>query len=348
MWASIRGGGATMGIRTICLGELLLRLSAPGRERLLQTPQLRVDVGGAEANVAVSLALLGDEAAFASVVPNGALGEAALGQLRRYGVDTRGVQRRDGRMGLYFLETGGLQRASGVHYDREASVFALGADTLDLDDAFAGAQWLHLSGVTPAIGPQGAALARRAMRLARERGLGVSFDGNYRASLWARWPGNAPAILRELFEMTDLLFGNHRDIGLVLGRDFGAGDPTRRDASAVAAAFEAFPALRTVACTTRVERSVDHHALDGLLATRDGLFRSRTFELDGIVDRIGTGDAFAAGVLHGLHGGLASQAAVDFGVAAAALKHSIPGDFNLATAAEVGRLLDDAAFAVRR
>lgn len=337
-----------MSVRTICLGELLLRLSAPGRERLLQTPQLRVDVGGAEANVAVSLARLGHDVGLLSVLPFGPLGDAVEGELRRHGVDTAGVARGPGRMGLYFLETGAVRRASQVVYDRAGSAFALGADALALEPAFAGAQWLHVSGVTPAIGPQGVAIARRALRLAHGAGLQVCFDGNFRAALWAGWDADAASILRELFSYADVLVVNHRDLGLVLGRDFAHAEPEVALAVAADAAFQAFPRLGRIACTTRHEHSVDRHRLSATLLTREAAFRAGPTEVEAIVDRIGTGDAFAAGLLHGLQVGMASAECAAFALAAAVVKHSIPGDFSLAGEGEIRLAMDDSGFAVRR
>lgn len=337
-----------MSVRTVCLGELLLRLSAPGRERLLQTPRLRVDVGGAEANVAVSLARLGHDVAMLSVLPSGPLGDAVEGELRRHGVDTAGVVRGPGRMGLYFLETGAVRRASRVVYDRAGSAFALGADALTLESALAGAQWLHVSGVTPALGPQGVAVARRAMRLARDAGLQVCFDGNFRAALWAGSGADPVPILRELFALADLLIVNHRDLGLALGGDFSRPEPDAALAAAAAAAFEAFPHLGRIACTLRVEHTVDRHGLSATLVTRQAVFQARRTEVEAIVDRIGTGDAFAAGLLHGLQAAMAPAECIAFALAAAVVKHSIPGDFNLAAEADIRQLMDDSGFAVRR
>ena len=191
--------------RVVCFGELLLRFSAPGHELLLQTPRLDVHVGGAEANVAVGLARLGRPAAMISAVPDNALGQAALGELRRHGVDVAGVQTLPGRMGLYFLSAGAVTRPFEVLYDRAASAFALAQpDLIDWDAALAGASWLHLSGVTPALGARAAEAAIRAAEGAVRLGVPVSFDGNYRAKLWAAWEGDGPAILRRLMAAADL------------------------------------------------------------------------------------------------------------------------------------------------
>ncbi|MCD7098542.1 sugar kinase [Stenotrophomonas sp. MMGLT7] len=340
-----------MSTRVICFGELLLRLAPPGRQRLLQSPLLEVHVGGAEANVAVSLANFGHAAAMAGTVAGDALGEAALGELRRHGVDTAALARGQGRMGLYFLQPGAIHRPSEVIYDRADSAFAL-ADPAgyDWDALLQGAQWLHLSGVSPALGEGAAAAAIDAAAAAHARGVKVSFDGNYRPRLWQRWGGDAPALLRQLLRHAQVLFADHRDIEVVLGHRFGQDDPQARSAAAAEAAFAEFPALQVMACTERVALSVDHHTLSARMFRRDGEQTTvPPLELAGIVDRIGGGDAFAAGVLHGLIEGLADAATLRFALAAAALKHSIPGDFNRVSAAEVQALADEQGrFDVRR
>ena len=335
--------------RIVCFGELLLRLAAPGRELLLQSPRLDVHVGGAEANVAVSLARFGHDVAMVSAVPRNALGIAAVGELRRHGVDTRGVAFAPGRMGLYFLATGAIQRPSEVLYDRAGSAFALApADFHDWDALLRDAGTLHVSGVSPALGPAAAAATLRAVRMASERGLTVSFDGNYRPKLWAAWDADAPAILRGILAHVDLLFADHRDIAVVLGRDFDALPATQRTTAAAQAAFAAFPRLRRMATTVRTQHSVDHHELSAQLITREHEVATQAHSITPIVDRIGAGDAFAAGLLHGLRSGQDEAESLRFGLACACLKHSIPGDFNLAGIADVEAFLGERRFDVRR
>ncbi|KAB7630199.1 MULTISPECIES: sugar kinase [Stenotrophomonas] len=336
--------------RVVCFGELLLRMSAPGRELLLQRGQLAVHAGGAEANVGVSLAHLGHAVAAVSTVPANPLGEFALGELRRHGVDTSAVRRTDGRMGLYFLTTGAVQRASEVVYDRADSAFAnSSAADYDWDTLLAGADWLHLSGVSPALNPAMAQATLAAARAACARGVKVSFDGNFRPSLWARWQGDAPGILRELFACADLVFADYRDIGVVLGGEFEQADVRERVDAAAAQAFAAFPRLQWMACTQRTPHSVDNHALGAMLIGRDGTRAvAPTREMIGIVDRIGGGDAFAAGILHGMMRGFAPDAIVRFGLAAGCLKHSIPGDFNPVSEADIMALTGEERFDVRR
>lgn len=336
--------------RIVCFGELLLRLGAPERERLLQSPRLDVHVGGAEANVAVALARLGHAAAMVSVVPDNPLGAAAVGELRRHGVDTAGVAVGEGRMGLYFLETGALQRPSRVVYDRAHSAFARAAPArFDWDALLAGADALHLSGVTPALGADCAQAAIDAARAARARGLTVSFDGNFRASLWAAWDGVPRAILSALMAEADIVFADHRDIGIALGTEFPQPSFPERIAAAAEAAFAAFPYLARLACTLRAQHSVDRHALSALMLARDGTRHATpTQELAAIVDRIGTGDAFAAGVLHGLRSAMDDDASLRYGLAAACLKHSIPGDFGLLDAREIADFVAHGRLDVRR
>ena len=346
-----------------CFGEILLRLSAPHCELLLQSPTLQTHIGGAEANVAVSLTQLGHRVTMASVVPDNPLGSACAGELRRRDVGTRWIRTVPGRMGLYFLTVGAGHRPSEVLYDRADSSFALASpDLMDWGRILSGVKWFHVSGVTPAVGPRAAESALRAVRMAREQGVSVSFDCNYRAKLWERWSGDPRAILREIVEHADLLFAEERDMALILGRTgparsagparsedtSGEIPPRERFRAAAADAMSTFPRLRTVATTVRTQRSVDDHDLSAISLSRDGLCTTRVYSIGRIIDRIGSGDAFAAGVLHGLLTGLDQQATLDFGLAAACLKHSIPGDFNLVGVADVQNLLRDTGFTVRR
>ncbi|MCD9032728.1 sugar kinase [Luteimonas sp. Y-2-2-4F] len=344
--------------RVLCFGELLLRLGAPGRELLLQSPRLEVQVGGAEANVAVSLARFGHHAALAGSVADNALGAAALGELRRHGVDVSRVRRAAGRMGLYFLAAGAGHRPSEVVYDRAGSAFAAApADAYDWPALLAGMDCLHVSGVTPALGQACADAAIAAARAAREAGALVSFDGNFRPKLWAAWDAEPAPLLHALLSEAAIAFADHRDIELVLGAGADAApdgddDGARREArilDAAARAFAAFPRLHRIATTLRGQRSVDAHSLGALLVTREGeVHRVAPHPLDGIVDRIGGGDAFAAGVLHGVLSGLPDGEALAFGHAAGCLKHTVPGDFNLVDAEAVHAFVRQERLDVRR
>ncbi|MBU8975989.1 sugar kinase [Lysobacter sp. FW306-1B-D06B] len=333
--------------RVVCFGELLLRLSAPGRERVLQSPRLDVHIGGAEANVAVLLAQLGHDAAMVSTVADNALGASAVGELRRYGVDTRPVREAPGRMGLYFLSHGAMQRPSEVLYDRADSAFVRNAD-YDWDALLEGADWLHLSGVSPALGLATAEATIAAARAARRLGVKVSFDGNFRGKLWQAWDGDAAGLLYQIFAEADLVFADHRDIAVVLNERVPS-EGEKAVAEAATRAFAAFPNLRWLTCTLRTQHSVDRHTLSAVMVERDGARRrAPDYALEGIVDRIGTGDAFAGGVLHGLISGMEPPDVLHFGLGAACLKHSIPGDFCLATAQEISDVISQAGFHVRR
>ena len=317
---------------TLFFGELLLRLGAPAPEALLQSPRLEVHVGGAEANVAVGLASLGHQTAMVSAVPDNVLGRAAVAAIRARGVDCRLVQVNPGRMGLYFLSPGASLRAPEIVYDRVGSSFSLCTpNSFDWDALLAGAGRLHLSGITPALGPISADVALAAARAARRQGIPVSFDGNYRAMLWERWDSNPQAILHELFGMADILFGNHRDISLVLGQTLSGDGPQRRRAAAQAA-FATFPNLKLIASTSRHVESADCHRIAARIDTPSDEFQTDEVQVPGIVDRIGAGDAFAAGVLHSvLRDETIAQMAKN-GLALTCLKHSLPGDASLFTA----------------
>ncbi|RYE04340.1 MAG: sugar kinase [Sphingomonadales bacterium] len=325
---------------TVCFGELLLRLSPPGRELLLQTPKFEVNVGGAEANVATGLACLGHKVRMVSAVADNPLGAAAIGELRRRGVDTSTVASEQGRLGLYFLTPGAGLRASEVVYDRAHSVFATrAANSWDWDRALAGATRLHLSGITPALGANSAAAAIAAAEAAAARGVPVSFDGNYRAKLWEAWDSDPKAVLTALIGHADILFGNHRDISLLLGKTF-SGDGSDRRREAAEAAFAAFPKLQVIASTARHVVDADSHRVAARVDLRNGGHQTDEVTIAGIVDRIGAGDAFAAGVLHGLSQGGDAVAAANAGLALTALKHSLPGDASLFGQADIDAFLE--------
>ncbi len=323
----------------LAFGEIMLRLSPPGRELLLQTARLDVWVAGAEANVVTQLARLGHDVGMATVVPDNDLGRAAITTLRGHGVDTSAITLGGERMGLYFVTSGAGLRATEVIYDRAWSSFAqapLGA--WDWDALLAGVDRFHLSGITPALGPVPAQSALAAVEAATQRGIPVSFDGNWRGKLWERWESNPRAILTDLVAHADLMFGNHRDIALLLDRDF-SGDAQERRREAAEAAFDAFPRLQTIASTARHVEHVDLHRLSARIDTRATHVQTDEVVLAGIVDRIGGGDAFAAGVLHGLRSGGDIGDAARIGLALAALKHSLPGDASLFRQADIDAYL---------
>lgn len=311
----------------VCFGEMLLRLATRPGERLAEAGALSVVVGGAEANVAVALAALDHKARMVTVLPEGPLGDRARDALAGAGVDTRGIVRASGRMGLYFLESGASLRPAAITYDRAGSAFAL-ADpaTFDFAALLGGARLLHLSGITAALGPNGLALSRAAVAAAQAAGVPVSFDPNYRESLWRAWDSDPRAALTELVGGADLLFASHRDIGLLLGQDLPGDTPVGRGAAATAA-LTAFPNLAAIACTSRQTIGPDHHRLTARVDSRTGQHETQVLDIPDIVDRIGTGDAFAAGVIHAWLDNGDPQAMAETGLKLAALKHGLSGDF---------------------
>jgi len=312
--------------RLVFFGELLIRLTAPGNELLMQSPSLSVHVGGAEANVAIGLAHLGHDCAMVSKIASNALGRGAVAAVRGANVDCTAVTHHPGRMGLYFLSVGAGLRASEIVYDRAGSSFAAtGPEDYDFDRLLKGAGLLHLSGITPALGPRSAEAALAAARAAKRLGVPVSFDGNYRAMLWEAWDSDPRAILSELIGTADILFGNHRDLSLVLGREFsGEGGDRRREAAE--AGFAAFPNLKLIASTARHTVTADHHRIAARVDLRGSSHQTAEVDVTGIVDRIGAGDAFAAGVLHGYLSAGDARAMAETGLALTCLKHSLPGD----------------------
>jgi 2-dehydro-3-deoxygluconokinase len=345
--------------RIVTLGEILLRLKSPDQQRLFQSPLLEASFGGGEANVAISLARFGLEAAFVSRVPANALGEAAIAEVRRHGVETSSILQGGERLGLYFLESGSNQRASVVLYDRSHSSMAEATpDMFSWDTVLAGAHWMHVSGITPALSPSAAALSLAAMRAAKERGLTVSCDYNYRSKLW-QYGQSAPEVMGELVRWVDVGIANEEDCQLALGISLepdheppgllphedtpftssGNDKEYERDAALCRKVCERFPNLRYQAITLRESHSANHNRWSACLFNGRDFFVSRRYELTHIVDRVGAGDAFAAGLIYGLATHLPDQQALEFATAASALKHTIPGDLNLVTLAEVQSLV---------
>ncbi len=327
----------------VCYGELLIRLSAPGQQRLLQSPSLNVAIGGAEANVAVNLARFGHASRMASVVADNELGQAAIAELRKHGVQTQNVRMASGRMGLYFLTTGAVSRPSTVLYDRGDSAFASATpESFDPALVLESADWVHITGITPAVSENASKASLLLVEAAVSRGVKVSFDGNYRAQLWASWGGNGPQTLRSILSHATLAFINELDLALILGEDFQSRE------AAYQRAFEIFPRLEWIAATTRTLESVTQQSLSGELVSRSQRWVSKVHHLEGIVDRIGAGDAFASGILHGLVDGLPPQECIEFAVSSGVIKHSIPGDFNLTNRQEVSQIAAGGSLDVKR
>jgi 2-dehydro-3-deoxygluconokinase len=329
--------------RVISFGEVMLRLSPPGFERLFQSPGLQTYFGGSEANTAVSLAHLGLTSDFVTRVPDNAVGEAVLGTLRREGVGVRGVIRGGARLGIYFVESGADLRAMRVVYDRAGSAFAtMSADDVDWDATLEGASWFHVSGISLALGSGSAESVRRAATAARARGIPVSLDLNYRPALWT---GRDPReLVRPVAALCDTIIGNPGAVKAMLGVETPATAPEPPEAlRATALALRKELGCRRVALTRREVISSSEHGWSAVLydATGDSFVESRRYQVR-VVDRVGGGDSFNAGLIYGLLEGYDNQRALDFATAASALKLTIPGDFNRVTADEVHRLLEPA------
>lgn len=333
-----------MSARLVCFGEMLVRMTAPDGEMLLQTPRLSAHVGGAEANVAIAVSRLGSSAAMASVLPDNPLGRAARDELRRHGVDTSNILfASGGRMGLYFLTPGAVLRAAEIVYDRRQSSFAEAApDAIDWERALQGAEWLHVSGITPAVSARAGEAALKAVAAATKLGVKISFDGNYRTRLWELRGETGAEILRTLLSHAALAFIDERDIALVLG----VSSPDR--ATAAKAAFTAFPKLQMIAATTRETRGVNDYNLGATLHTRADVFAVKPISLPGVVDRIGGGDAFAGGFLYGLLSMMPAAEALAFALYSAAAKHGQAGDASHASAADVRALMAGGGLDVKR
>jgi 2-dehydro-3-deoxygluconokinase len=340
--------------KVITFGELMLRLSPPGFERLLQSPLLSATFGGGEANVAVSLAHFGLESHYVTRLPAHAIGDAAIRSLRAEGVRTEHIVRGGNRVGIYFAETGASQRASTVIYDRaHSSISEIPADAVQWDTVMAGADWFHVTGITPALGDKGTAATQAAVAAAKRAGARVSVDLNYRKKLWTE--AQAQATMRPLMRSVDVVIANEEDLQSVLGIHVPGADVTSgaldvagyRDA-AERVTKEFGPSV--VAITLRESMSASDNGWSGVLwdGASGTLHRSQHYVVR-LIDRIGGGDSFAAGLIYALVTGRPYDAALRFAVAASALKQTIPGDFNRVTAAEVDALAKgDASGRVQR
>jgi 2-dehydro-3-deoxygluconokinase len=328
-------------------GEVMLRLSAPGFERFLQSPQFLATFGGGEANVAVGLAQFGLRSRFITVLPPGnPLGGALLGELRRFGVDVDHVIYGPGRMGVYFLETGSNQRSSKVVYDRDYSAIALTEPgVIDWDKALTDTQWFHITGITPAISKSAAAVSIEAVQAAKQAGAAVSVDLNFRKNLW-KWGSQPTDVMPNLLKHADVCIANEEDCQKCLGIDPGIDvDSGRLDTdkyrSLAEKVLEKFSNIRQVAITLRESKSASHNTWSACLHNREQFLLSRRYEITHIVDRVGGGDSFAAGLIYGLLKFNSPQDALEFATAASCLKHSIPGDFVRFGVDEVVALMKD-------
>jgi len=332
--------------KIVTFGEIMLRLATPGFQRFTQANTLEASFGGGEANVAVSLANYGEPVEYVTRLPNNDLGDACLAALQGLGVGVNHVARGGERLGIYFLETGAAQRPSKVIYDRTDSSFAtLQLGMLDWKSIFQDASWFHWTGITPAVSLGAADVCREAILAAREMGLTISTDLNYRAKLW-KWGKGAGEVMNDLVSLCDVALGNEEDAEKVFGIQAPHSNVTAGQVNADSyrlvcqALAELFPNLKTIAITLRGSLSASHNTWSGVLWHSGEYFSAPTYDIYPIVDRVGSGDAFMGGLIYGLRKFTQDpQKALNFAAAAGCLKHSIPGDFNAVTVAGVEALL---------
>ena len=337
----------------VTFGEIMLRLKPPGFERFLQCANLEATFGGGESNVATSLAQFGHDARFVTALPDNPIGDWCISQLRRYGVDTSAIVRSGERVGIYFLEAGASQRASNVVYDRAHSAIAeLDPAAIDWPAVLKGVEWFHITGITPALSAAGAAASKLALEAAKAAGATTSMDLNFRKKLWTSAQANT--VMSGLMPFVDVAIGNEEDAEKVFGITAAGTDVTggeidhARYEDVARQLRERFPNLQQVAITLRESHSASSNGWSAMLADAEGVSFSKHYDIS-IVDRVGGGDSFAAGLIHGLISGKGRQGALEFAVAASCLKHSILGDLNLVTVDEVERLAGgDASGRVQR
>ena len=329
----------------VSFGEIMLRLSTPGFSRFLQTPTFDVNYGGGEANVAASLAQFGLQASYVTRLPKHEIGEAALQALRKYGVDTSAILRGGDRLGIYFLESGASQRPSKVIYDRAgASIAEIKPGMVDWNQVFKGKDWFHVTGITPALGASAAEATIEAVQMAKKLGLTVSCDLNYRKKLWTT--EEAGRVMRGVMAHVDVAIANEEDCHMVFGihaegSDVEAGVIDANKYREVASKLLGmFPNLKKVAITLRESLSASDNNWSAILFDGNQFLQSRRYAIR-IVDRVGGGDSFAAGLIYGMATGKTDADALEFAVAASCLKHTIPGDINVCTVAEVEALIKE-------
>ena len=330
----------------VTFGETMLRLAPPGFERFLQSPQFVATFGGGEANVAVAVSGFGLPARYVTVLPANPIADALVGELRRFGVDASRLVRGKGRMGVYFVENGANQRPSKVVYDREHSAIALAKPgDIDWNNALAGGSWFHITGITPAISQSAADLSIESVLAARQRGLTVSCDLNYRKNLW-KYGKASREVMSELFKYVDVGIANEEDcqaaLGIHVDIDVHSGKlDTSQYQKLAEAVMTAYPNLKKMAITLRESKSASHNGWSACLHDGKQFLLSRHYEITHIVDRVGGGDCFAGGLIYGLIELGPAKEALEFAVAASCLKHSIPGDFNRFSTQEVQSLIKE-------
>ena len=338
--------------KVVTMGEIMLRLSSPFNSRFVQSQSFDVNYGGGEANVAVSLANYGHDAYFVSKVPAHEIGDCAVNSLRKFGVHTDYIARGGDRLGIYYLETGASMRPSKVIYDRaHSSISEANPSDFDFDKIFENADWFHWSGITPAISDKSAEILRLALISAKKHGVTVSCDLNFRKKLWTS--EKAISIMRPLMQYVDVCIGNEEDAQLCLGfkpdSDVTGG---KTDASGYKEIFKQMKeefGFKYVVSTLRESFSATHNGWKALIYNGEEFYESKRYDINPIIDRVGGGDSFAGGLIHGLLKYKDQGKALELAVAASALKHTIPGDFNCVSEKEVETLMGgDASGRVQR
>jgi len=332
--------------KVVTFGEIMLRLKSPAYERFFQSPTLEATFGGGEANVSVSLANYGMDTSFVTVLPKNDVAEACIRELRGFGVDTTKIVRGGNRVGIYFLETGAVQRPSKVIYDRAGSSIAEAKPgDIDWDKALEGATWFHFTGITPAISQGAADLCLEALKACKERGIHVSCDLNYRKNLW-KYGKRADEVMTELVKYVDTVIANEEDFQKSLclkaesQADVEEGELNIENYKAIASlAMETYPNIKRVAITLRESKSANHNDWRACLYNGKDFFLSRKYSITDIVDRVGGGDSFGGGLIYGLNNYESEKDALEYAVAASCLKHTIIGDYNRVSVAEVESLM---------
>ncbi len=331
-----------MGKKMLAFGEIMLRLAPPGYQRFSQTNSFEVVYGGGEANVAVSLANYGKNAHFVTKLPRHEIGQAAVNELRKYGVGTDHIVRGGERIGIYFCEKGASQRPSKVIYDRANSAIALAKrEDFCWAEIMKDVEWFHFTGITPALSEEAAAITLDALKAAKEAGATISVDLNYRKKLWST--EKAGKVMGELVQYCDVVIGNEEDAETVFGikadeTDVTSGHINDEGYQKVAKELLERFNLKVVAITLRESFSASNNGWSAMLYDGQEFYKSKRYDMH-IVDRVGGGDSFAAGLIYGLASKLGNQNALEFAVAASCLKHTIEGDFNLVSKSEVETLM---------
>ena len=335
-----------MSKRVVTFGEIMLRLKSAGLERFFQQPMLEATFGGGEANVSVSCANFGMDASFVTVLPDNDIGKACMRELRSFGVDVKDIVTAPGRMGIYFLETGAVQRPSKVIYDREGSAIAKARPgDIDWKKAFAGASWFHITGITPAISESAKDLAIESVKAAKAMGLTVSCDLNYRKNLW-KYGKRADEVMPEIVKYTDVIIANEEDVQKALGisqesaKRVDEGEINTELYENIAKSVMAtYGNVQKIAITLRESKSANHNDWSACLYNGKEFILSRKYSITHIVDRVGGGDSFSGGLIYGLNTYEDDKTALEFAVAASCLKHTIPGDYNRVSVQEVEALM---------